>query len=84
MHSTDGHSRQALEAARQNESNDVSLRDAEAAASRAIATKSALKENPSVQSWLSGFSLWAKKPNDAGQSRETPDIEDNGTKKTGQ
>ena len=74
--------RQALEAARQSESNEAALRDAEAAASRTIATKSALKANPSVKSWWSGLSLWSKETNTtAGQPRDALHIEDSGTKK---
>jgi len=73
---------QALEAARQSDSDGVTLRDAEAAASRTIATRSALRAEQSVKTWWSSLSLWSQDTNTiAAKPRDTLPTEDNGKRK---
>jgi muconolactone delta-isomerase len=56
--------RKALEAAQQSEPVEVeTIRKAEAAASRSIATESALKPIQPSNSWWPNLSLWTKDPN---------------------
>jgi hypothetical protein len=72
-----------METALQHESGQTNVRDAEAAASRAVATQSALKENPSVRSWWSSLGNWEKETKaTAGQPKEASHTQDDGTKKT--
>jgi muconolactone delta-isomerase len=56
--------RKALEVANQSEPGEVdTIRKAEAAASRSIATESALKPIQPSNSWWPSLSLWAKDSN---------------------
>ena len=68
-----------FEAASQFESGEVTLKDAEAAVSRAIATQSALKPDSSSKSWWPNLSLWSKETNTAdGKSYDAPHTKDKG------
>jgi hypothetical protein len=72
-----------METALEHESGQTNVRDAEAAASRAAATQSALKENPSVRSWWSSLGNWEKETKrTSGQPKEASHTQDDGTKKT--